>query len=98
MITEDAVAVPSAHPLTACHVVVAPVRHVETFYDLDVQEQQAVWALVQEIRMRISASLRVEAFYVGFADGGHAHVHVVPRGQVNPSTCPAGIEWVDPDR
>ncbi len=98
MITEDAVAVPSAQPLTACHVVVAPVRHVETFYDLDVQEQQAVWALVQEIRVRISASLQVEAFYVGFADGNHAHVHVVPRGPGESLNLPEGIEWVEPDR
>jgi diadenosine tetraphosphate (Ap4A) HIT family hydrolase len=98
MVTEDAVAVPPRDPFTACHVVVAPVRHVETFYDLDVQEQRAVWMLVQEIRTRISASLKVDVFHVGFADGDHAHVHVVPAGPGESPFLPHGIEWVDPDR
>jgi diadenosine tetraphosphate (Ap4A) HIT family hydrolase len=98
MATEEAVAMPPANPLTACHVVVAPTRHVETFYDLDVQEQRAVWMLVQEIRTRISASLKVEAFFVGFADGDHAHVHVVPQGPGESVSLSPGIDWINPDR
>ena len=98
MVTEDAVAVPPSNPLTSCHVVVAPKRHVETFYDLDVEEQRAVWLLVKEIRTRITASLKVEAFSVGFADGGHAHVHVVPRSPGESVVLPSGIDWVNPDQ
>ena len=63
-----------------------------------VEEQRAVWLLVQEIRTRITASLKVEAFSVGFADGDHAHVHVVPRGPGESVVLPSGIEWVNPDQ
>lgn len=101
IITENAVAVPHSSPLANCHMVVAPRRHVLTFYDLDVQEQQVVWSLVREIQARIESSLKVEGFHVGFADGNeanqmHAHVHVVPRSPGDCLELPRGIEWVKP--
>jgi diadenosine tetraphosphate (Ap4A) HIT family hydrolase len=78
--------------------VVAPRRHVTEFYDLDVQEQQAVWALVVEIRDRVARSMRTEGFDIGFAEGdegGHTVVHVVPRLPGERVVLPPGIEWVD---
>jgi diadenosine tetraphosphate (Ap4A) HIT family hydrolase len=97
---EDAVAVPHPNPLTNCHMVVAPRRHVVTFYDLDVQEQQVVWNLVGEIRKRIAAALKVDGFHIGFADGTpedqlHAHIHVIPRSPGDRVQLPSGIEWVN---
>ncbi|HEY2016356.1 MAG TPA: HIT domain-containing protein [Bryobacteraceae bacterium] len=102
IITEDAIAVPHPNPLTACHVVVAPRRHVLAFYDLDVQEQRTVWNLVSDIQKRISAALKVEGFDVGFADGNaedpvHTHIHIVPRSPGEFIELPRGIEWVDAD-
>lgn len=98
MVTEEAVAVPPAAALSSSHVVVAPRRHVATFYDLDVQEQRAVWMLVSEIRQRIQAALKVDGFHVGFADNTeHTHIHVVPHGPDEVVNLPRGIDWVDPD-
>jgi len=100
IITDDAVALPHPTPLTACHVLVAPRRHVLNFYDLDVHEQRMVWNLVADIQKRISAALKVDGFDVGFADStaeapGHAHIHVVPRPPGETLALPAGVEWVD---
>lgn len=100
IITDDAFAVPHTAPLANCHIVVAPRRHVLAFYDLDVQEQQVVWGLVGEIQKRISSSLKVDGFHVGFADGTdedpiHAHIHVVPRSPGDYLRLPAEIEWVE---
>lgn len=102
IVTEDAVAVAHPHPLTPCHIVIAPRRHVAAFYDLDVQEQRMVWDMVGEIRKRIESSLKVEGFDIGFEDGSpydqdpaHALVHVVPRTPGAAVKLPAGIEWVD---
>ena len=69
-VSEHAIAVPPGQPLTAGHVVVAPRRHVAAFYDLDVQEQRAVWDLVIAAREQITASLKVETVHIGFADAG----------------------------
>lgn len=81
--------------------VVAPRRHVPSLYALDVGEQRELWALVTEIRTRLARSMRLEGFYLGFADfpdgeGSHAFVHVVPRVPGEVVVLPAGIEWVDP--
>jgi diadenosine tetraphosphate (Ap4A) HIT family hydrolase len=97
MVTDDAVAVPPRNALTSCHVVVAPRRHVAAFYDLDVGEQSSVWFMVREIRTRISASLKVDGYHLGFAEGGHTHVHVVPRSPGDIVVLPEGIDWIEPD-
>ena len=102
LITEHVAVVPHPNPLTPCHVVIAPRRHVAAFYDLDVQEQRMIWDVVGEIQKRIASALKVEGFDVGFADAPagdagttHAHVHVVPRTPGASVALPCGIEWVD---
>ena len=92
-------ALPHPEPVTACHMVVIPRRHVAAFYDLDVQEQRVVWELVTEIRKRISTGLIVKGFEVGFVDGprngeNHAHVQVIPRTDGDGVVLPDGVEWV----
>ena len=99
---EFVVAVPQTNPLGSCHVIVAPRRHVATFYDLDVQEQRMIWDTLAQLQERIQASVNVEGFDVGFADApigddgsGHAIVHLIPRipGEIVERT--RGVEWVD---
>jgi ATP adenylyltransferase len=99
--TDNAMAVPHPQPLSACHMVVAPRRHVASVYALDAVEQQEIWALVTEIRMRLARSMRLDGFYLGFADSpdspdSHAFVHVLPRVPGEIVILPPGIEWVDP--
>jgi len=82
---------------------VAPRRHVAAFYDLDVAEQQQIWGVLSDLRKRIAASLTVEGFDVGFADGeagdaaAHTYVHVIPRIPGEHVELPAGVEWVEVD-
>lgn len=97
--TDLAMAVPHPQPLTPCHMVVVPRRHVRAFYDLDVEEQRVLWELVNEIRKRISAVLVVKSFEVGFLDGPplsdtHASVQIIPRTGDEEIELPAGVEWV----
>jgi diadenosine tetraphosphate (Ap4A) HIT family hydrolase len=80
--------------------VVAPRRHVVAFYDLDVGEQRYIWDVLGILRERISATLKVDGFDVGFSDGAvndpdaHAVVHLVPRFAGAKVELPAEIEWV----
>jgi diadenosine tetraphosphate (Ap4A) HIT family hydrolase len=102
ILTEDAIALPHPNPLTACHVLVAPRRHVLTFYELDVLEQRLVWNLVSEIQKRIASALKVNGFDVGFADGNaenpvHTHIHVIPRSPGESLELPKGVDWVNPN-
>ncbi len=97
--TDLAMAVPHPQPLTPCHMVVVPRRHVRAFYDLDVEEQRVLWELVQEIRKRISSVLVVKGFEVGFVDGTptsdtHASVQVIPRTGDDGIELPPDVQWV----
>lgn len=94
--TEYAIALPAVHPLVLGHVVIAPRRHVPSFYDLDVSEQGGFWVLVSEVKKHILAALNIQSAAIGFADceadQGHTHIHVVPlRAGLE---LPAGIQWV----
>lgn len=98
--TDHAIALPHPQPLAPCHVLVAPRRHVAEFYELDVQEQAELWAIVQELRTRISSALRTDGFDVGFADGEgswHTCIHVIPRVPGEHLALPPEVDWVNLD-
>jgi len=99
--SEHAVAIPHPNSPIPCHVVVAPRRHVAAFYDLDVQEQRAIWDALRQLRQKVAGSISVEGFDAGFVDvargaePAHTHVHLIPRITGEPFERPAGAEWVD---
>jgi diadenosine tetraphosphate (Ap4A) HIT family hydrolase len=101
IMNEHAVAIPHPDSHIACHIVVAPRRHVAAFYDLDVQEQRVIWDMLRELRVRIAQSLTVQGFDAGFVDpppgaeSSHTHVHLVPRIAGVAVQRPGGAEWVD---
>ena len=101
ILSDDVVAIPHPSPLASCHVLVAPRRHVAAFYDLDVGEQRQIWHVLNELRKRITLSLNVEGFDVGFVDGAHddpnahTYVHVIPRIAGDHVQLPSDAEWVD---
>jgi diadenosine tetraphosphate (Ap4A) HIT family hydrolase len=82
--------------------VVAPRRHVATFYDLDVQEQRMIWDAIAELSQRITQSIAAAGFDAGFVDappggepGFHTYVHLVPRMPGQRVVLPRDAEWVD---
>ena len=100
--TDFVVAVPHPNPVTACHLVIAPCRHVPAFYDLDVQEQRMIWDALAQLRRRIAGTLDVESFDAGFVDASvngdadfHTHVHLVPRIAGQRVALPRDAEWVN---
>jgi diadenosine tetraphosphate (Ap4A) HIT family hydrolase len=78
--------------------VIVPTRHVTAFYDLDVQEQGAIWAIVREIQQRLASTVEMSGVDIGFQDATspdeHAHVHVVPRTAQGPVVLPREADWV----
>lgn len=100
--TEFVVALPHPSPLTPCHLIVAPRRHVAAFYDLDVQEQRMIWETISELCRNIAESVAAEGYDAGFVDAPvsgepdfHAYLHLVPRVPGQRMALPSGAEWVD---
>ena len=67
------------NPLSDGHVLVAPKKQVDKFYDLDDETYQALFRTVKKVAKRIEQVLGVRAgIVVEGLEVPHAHVHVVP--------------------
>jgi diadenosine tetraphosphate (Ap4A) HIT family hydrolase len=102
---EDALAFPDAYPVTDGHALVIPRKHVSSIYELNANEQAALWDLVGEVRERLLASLKPDGFNIGVNDGltagqtiDHAHVHVIPRRKGDVPDPRGGIRWIIDDK
>src|SRR5262245_60224585 len=81
-----AVAFDDARPISRGHLLVAPRRHVPTYFDCTSEEKAALWALVDQARDALVERHHPDGFNVGFNAGtaagqtvDHAHIHVIPR-------------------
>jgi diadenosine tetraphosphate (Ap4A) HIT family hydrolase len=96
---------PDAFPVSPGHTLVVPTRHVSDFFDLDADEQRAVWQQVAEVRQRLAEEFAPAGFNVGLNAGSaagqtvpHAHVHVIPRYDGDVPDPRGGVRWVIPGR
>ncbi len=79
-------ATPDHYPAAAGHTLVLPHRHVGSIFELELNEQAALWELVADVRELLRRQHRPDGFTVGINDGlaagqtiPHGHVHVIPR-------------------
>lgn len=102
---DHAIAFPDAFPVTDGHMLIVPRKHVSSTYELEMDEQQSIWALVGEVRQRLLTGLKPpDGFNIGFNDGlaagqtvQHAHVHIIPRQHGDVPDPRGGIRWVVAD-
>ena len=102
---EVAAAFSDGFPVAIGHTLVVPKRHVSSVFDLTPAELTSVWALVAEVRARLSRKFMPDGFTVGINDGlaagqtiAHGHVHVIPRRLGDVSDPRGGVRWVIPDK
>ena len=83
---ELALATPDMYPAADGHTLILPRRHVESVFELDTEEREALWSLVGAVRNELARRHRPDGFTIGINDGlaagqtiSHAHVHVIPR-------------------
>jgi diadenosine tetraphosphate (Ap4A) HIT family hydrolase len=92
-----------AFPVAVGHALVVPKRHVCSVFDLDTEEQIAIWKLVAEAREMLVRELHPDGFTIGINDGAaagqtvmHGHVHVIPRLKGDVADPRGGIRWIIP--
>ena len=69
---DHAIAFADSFPVSEGHTLIAPKKHVSSIYELHLDEQSAVWALVAEVRQRLLEELKPDAFNIGVNDGLNA--------------------------
>lgn len=92
-------------PVTDGHTVIIPKKHVVSIFDLSLDDQKTVWALVVEARERLAKKYLTADFNIGINDGKlagqtvpHAHIHVIPRRDGDADDPRGGIRWIIPGK
>jgi histidine triad (HIT) family protein len=83
---QNAIAILDRAPLLHGHVLVMPVRHLETLDDLPDDVLSPVFAVVRSTSIAVQKALRAEGSFVATntrvsQSVAHLHVHVVPRNK-----------------
>ena len=73
-------------PVSPGHMLVIPLRHVSSFFDLTPEERTAVIELIPKTKALIEKSHKPDGYNIGINIGQaagqsvwHVHVHVIPR-------------------
>ena len=74
------------HSLSRGHLLVVPMRHVASFFDMSPEEQVAVLQLLGEAQRHIQLAFSPDGYNIGVNVGAaagqsrmHVHVHLIPR-------------------
>jgi diadenosine tetraphosphate (Ap4A) HIT family hydrolase len=91
------------NPVSRGHLLVIPRRHVADWFDISVDERQAIFSLADEARARLLAELAPDGFNLGINVGRvagqtvlHAHLHLIPRYQGDVENPRGGVRGVIP--
>ena len=93
-------------PVTECHTLVIPKRHVADYFDLYQPEINAANALLNELKLQIEEQdATVAGFNVGVNAGEvagqtifHCHLHLIPRRRGDLANPRGGVRGVIPER
>ena len=94
------------YPVTKGHTLFIPKRHVQSFFDLDSNEKEAIFELLELEREKlIQQDNLITGFNIGINDGSdagqtvmHCHVHLIPRRNGDMSDPRGGVRGVIPEK
>jgi len=102
---EHAFAVFDAYPVSPGHALVVSRRHVANLFELSLDEQSSLWALLLPVKEAIDSRHSPAGYNVGVNVGsaagqtiGHVHIHVIPRYEGDVDDPRGGVGWVLPAR
>jgi diadenosine tetraphosphate (Ap4A) HIT family hydrolase len=102
---DQAVAIRDGYPISPGHILIIPKRHVASFFELNEQEEDGVWALLKQARVETLQSQRPDGFNIGINDGiaagqtvMHLHIHLIPRYSGDQPDPRGGVRWIFPDK
>ena len=92
-------------PVNPGHALIIPKRHTANYFDLSAEEQQALFALLNEVKQKLAENYSPDGFNVGINVGeaagqtvGHVHIHLIPRYNGDIDNPRGGVRGVIPGR
>ena len=92
-------------PISPGHTLIIPSRHISSFFELQTDERDSLFALLEESKCQLDQEYQPDGYNIGINDGSaagqtiaHLHIHLIPRfkgDQVEPR---GGIRWIIPEK
>ncbi|MEB5477095.1 HIT family protein [Acinetobacter sp. ESL0695] len=83
---EFGVVFPEPTSLSKGHVVIVPLRHISSFFEITDQERKSLMSLLEKARNELEMRYKPSGYHIGFNDGdvfedraAHLHIHIIPR-------------------
>lgn len=94
------------YPVTEGHMLVSPLRHTPSFFDLGASEQKACFMLLEDLKnSALKKDPTITGFNLGINDGKdagqtimHCHIHLIPRRKGDIADPRGGVRHVIPSR
>jgi diadenosine tetraphosphate (Ap4A) HIT family hydrolase len=91
------------HPASPGHFLVIPYRHVSDYFDINDEEREELWKLVNEGKAMAEEKHKPDGYNIGINIGKwagqsipHLHIHVIPRYQGDVENPKGGVRGVIP--
>lgn len=92
-------------PISPGHTLIIPRRHVGSFFDINANERDALFALLDEAKRRLDKEFKPDGYNIGINDGpsagqtiAHLHIHLIPRYQGDRTDPRGGVRWLIPEK
>ncbi|MFD2212375.1 HIT family protein [Metabacillus endolithicus] len=93
------------YPVNKGHLLIIPKRHVEQYFDLTIEERQAIDSLLFEGNALLDKKHKPDGYNIGINNGEvagqtifHVHVHLIPRYKGDMKDPRGGVRGVIPDK
>lgn len=102
---QHALAILDGFPVSPGHALIIPKRHIASLFEATIEERDALFDLVSEVRELLITERSPDGFNVGINDGTaagqtvmHLHIHLIPRYAGDTSDPRGGVRWIFPDK
>lgn len=92
-------------PVSPGHALIAPRRHVGSFFAASAAEREALLQLLDAAKAVLDREFAPAAYNIGINDGAaagqtvaHLHIHLIPRYPGDRPDPRGGVRWILPDK
>ena len=93
------------YPVSEGHCLIVPKRHVETWFDMNKEEQAEAFELIDQVKVFLDEQYSPDGYNIGINCGEaagqtipHAHIHVIPRYKGDMENPRGGVRGVIPEK
>ena len=94
------------YPVTSGHSLIIPKRHVQSFFELTIEERIAMFELLDAQKIKLQEKDNsITSFNLGVNDGSdagqtimHCHIHLIPRRSGDMKNPRGGVRGVIPEK